>query len=58
MLQYHAIGLLHKIRKRDRLGVTKLVTSVSDSGTLRSPYAHCLLIRFAAEVTKELGCFF
>uniref|UniRef100_A0A6B2KXP1 Coatomer subunit gamma n=1 Tax=Arcella intermedia TaxID=1963864 RepID=A0A6B2KXP1_9EUKA len=55
MVQYHALGLLHKIKRKDRLAVTKLVTWLADSGSLRSQYAHCLLIRFAVEVMEESG---
>jgi len=55
MVQYHALGLLHKIKRRDRLAVTKLVTSLAESGSFRSHYAHCLLIRISVEVMQESG---
>ena len=43
MVQYHALGLLYHIRKRDRLAVTKLVNKYTRGG-LKSPYATCLLV--------------
>ncbi len=47
MVQYHALGLLYQIKRHDRLAVAKLVQSMT-KGAIRSPYAHCLLVRFAA----------
>ncbi|TOF71490.1 hypothetical protein CGJ15_27995, partial [Vibrio parahaemolyticus] len=38
MVQFHALGVLHQIRKSDKLAVTKMVTKLTSSG-LRSPYA-------------------
>jgi len=52
MVQYHALGLLYQIKQHDRLAVSKLVATMSRS-VVRSPYAHCLLIRFAAQVLSE-----
>ena len=52
MVQYHALGLLYEIRKHDRLAISKLVASMS-KGNLRSPYALCLLIRYACQVMEE-----
>jgi len=52
MVQYHALGLLHKLKQHDRLAVSKLVSSMTKS-SIRSPYAHCLLIRFAVECIEE-----
>eukprot|EP01088_Endostelium_zonatum_P017253 TRINITY_DN4993_c0_g3_i1.p1 TRINITY_DN4993_c0_g3~~TRINITY_DN4993_c0_g3_i1.p1 ORF type:complete len:901 (-),score=243.42 TRINITY_DN4993_c0_g3_i1:53-2755(-) len=49
MNQYHALGLLHQLRRHDRLSVSKLVTEMTRS-TIRSQYAHCLLIRFSCDV--------
>ncbi len=49
MVQYHALALLHQIKQPDRLAVSKLVASLV-RGSVRSPYATCLLIRLAAEV--------
>lgn len=55
--QYHALGLLYLIRQGDRMAVTKMIQQLSGSkgasGTLRSPYAICMLIRFAAKVMEE-----
>eukprot|EP01119_Soliformovum_irregulare_P006120 TRINITY_DN1789_c0_g1_i1.p1 TRINITY_DN1789_c0_g1~~TRINITY_DN1789_c0_g1_i1.p1 ORF type:complete len:880 (+),score=318.49 TRINITY_DN1789_c0_g1_i1:276-2642(+) len=52
MVQYHALGLLHQIKQNDRLAVSKLVTSMT-KGSIRSPYAHCLLIRFTSQCMEE-----
>ena len=51
-VQYHALGLLYHIRKSDRLAVTKLVSKFS-RGSLKSPYANCLLIRIACKLLEE-----
>eukprot|EP00054_Salpingoeca_dolichothecata_P036912 m.9153 g.9153 ORF g.9153 m.9153 type:complete len:869 (-) comp7141_c0_seq1:143-2749(-) len=50
MAQYHALGLLYSVKHKDRLAVSKLVTSQINSHTLRSPFAYCLLIQFASKV--------
>ncbi|XP_065829385.1 coatomer subunit gamma-2-like [Oscarella lobularis] len=52
MVQYHALGLLYHIKKRDRLAISKLVDKYSRSA-MRSPYAYCMLIRIAAKVLEE-----
>lgn len=51
MVQYHALALLHQIKQHDRLAVSKLVASLV-RGSVRSPYAACMLIRLAAEVME------
>ncbi|XP_077215233.1 coatomer subunit gamma-2-like isoform X2 [Tasmannia lanceolata] len=52
LLQFHALALLHQIRQNDRLAVSKLVTSLT-RGTVRSPLAQCLLIRYTSQVMRE-----
>ncbi|XP_058069045.1 coatomer subunit gamma-2 isoform X1 [Magnolia sinica] len=52
LVQFHALALLHQIRQNDRLAVSKLVTSLT-RGTVRSPLAQCLLIRYASQVIRE-----
>ncbi|XP_065855289.1 coatomer subunit gamma-2 [Euphorbia lathyris] len=52
LVQFHALGLLHQIRQNDRLAVSKLVTSLT-RGTVRSPLAQCLLIRYTSQVIRE-----
>lgn len=52
MVQYHALGLLHQIKRTDRLAVAKLVQGLIKS-SIRSPYAHCLLIRFTSQLLEE-----
>ncbi|KAK4055614.1 coatomer subunit gamma [Microbotryomycetes sp. JL201] len=56
--QYHAIGLLYLIRQNDRMAVSKMIQQLSGgkggaAGSLRSPYAICMLIRYAAKVMEE-----
>ncbi|GAA6012131.1 hypothetical protein JCM10207_005141 [Rhodosporidiobolus poonsookiae] len=57
IVQYHALGLLYLIRQGDRMAVTKMIQQLAgskgSSGTLRSPYAVCMLIRYAAKVMEE-----
>ncbi|OVA04518.1 Clathrin/coatomer adaptor [Macleaya cordata] len=54
LVQFHALALLHQIRQNDRLAVSKLVTSLT-KGTVRSPLAQCLLIRYTCQVMRETG---
>ncbi|CEQ42581.1 SPOSA6832_04398 [Sporobolomyces salmonicolor] len=57
IVQYHALGLLYLIRQGDRMAVTKMIQQLSGAkgsgGILRSPFAICMLIRFAAKVMEE-----
>ncbi len=52
MVQYHSLSLLYKIKQHDRLAVSKIVQQLS-KGTLRSPLATCLLIRYTSSLLKE-----
>ena len=52
MVQYHAMGLLYHIRKRDRLAVSKMVTKLIRS-SLRSSHGYCLLIRIACKMLEN-----
>ncbi|GLT30577.1 hypothetical protein SLA2020_053700 [Shorea laevis] len=52
LVQFHALALLHQIRQNDRLAVSKLVTSLT-RGSVRSPLAQCLLIRYTSQVIRE-----
>ncbi|WVZ19916.1 hypothetical protein V8G54_007238 [Vigna mungo] len=54
LVQFHALALLHQIRQNDRLAVSKLVTSLT-RGSVRSPLAQCLLIRYTSQVIYESG---
>jgi len=51
-VQYHALALLHSIKRQDRLAVSKIVASLTRT-PLKSPLAQCLLIRFAKKVMEE-----
>lgn len=52
MVQYHALSLLYKIKQHDRLAVSKTVQQLS-KGSLRSPLATCLLIRYTRNLLQE-----
>ena len=52
MVQYHALSLLYKIKQHDRLAVSKIVQQLS-KGSLRSPLATCLLIRYTSQLLLE-----
>ncbi|PWN45741.1 putative coatomer gamma-2 subunit [Ceraceosorus guamensis] len=59
--QYHAVGLLYLIRQGDRMAVTKLIQQLSGASggrggsvsPLRSPFAICMLVRYAAKVAED-----
>ena len=51
MALFHAVALLHGLHSQDRLAVSKLVTSLV-RGSVRSPLAQCLLVRYVAQVRK------
>ncbi|BGO90755.1 hypothetical protein NBRC10512_002867 [Rhodotorula toruloides] len=57
IIQYHALGLLYLIRQGDRMAVTKMIQQLAgvkgSGGTLRNPYAICMVIRYAAKVMEE-----
>ncbi|KAG2542294.1 hypothetical protein PVAP13_9NG843500 [Panicum virgatum] len=48
LVQFHGLALLHQIRQNDRLAVSKLVSSLT-RGSVRSPLAQCLLIRYTSQ---------
>uniref|UniRef100_A0A453IK67 Gamma-coat protein n=1 Tax=Aegilops tauschii subsp. strangulata TaxID=200361 RepID=A0A453IK67_AEGTS len=50
LVQFHGLALLHQTRQNDRLAVSKLVSSLT-RGSVRSPLAQCLLIRYTSQVT-------
>lgn len=52
MVQFHALSLLYKIKQHDRLAVSKIVQQLS-KGSLRSPLATCLLIRYTSNLLHE-----
>lgn len=51
-VQYHALALLHKLRRNDRVSVLKLVQQ-TQAGPIRSPLALCLLIKMCTELMQE-----
>lgn len=58
IVQYHALGLLYAIRQKDRMAVSKLVQNYAaksgmSGSVLRSPFAQCLLVRYACKVMEE-----
>ncbi|KAF8684302.1 hypothetical protein HU200_044353 [Digitaria exilis] len=52
LVQFHGLALIHQIRQNDRLAVSKLVSSLT-RGSVRSPLAQCLLIRYTSQVMRE-----
>lgn len=52
MVQFHALSLLYQIKQHDRLAVSKTVQTLS-KGSLRSPLATCLLIRYTKMLLVE-----
>lgn len=52
LVQFHAVALLHGLRRQDRLAVSKLVTTLVRT-SVRSPLANCLLIRYVSQVIAE-----
>ncbi|EHA8590933.1 coatomer subunit gamma-2 [Cocos nucifera] len=52
LVQFHALALNHQMQQNNRLAVNKLVTSLT-KGSLRSPLAQCLLIRYTSQVIRE-----
>ncbi|XP_026760719.1 coatomer subunit gamma-2-like [Galleria mellonella] len=52
MVSYHALAVVACARQNDRLSTVKLVTKLSRV-PLRSPYALCLLVRYAAKLADE-----
>ena len=45
------MALLHALRANDRLAISKLVTSLV-RGSVRSPLAQCLLVRYVSQVRR------
>lgn len=54
-IQYHALGLMYLIKQQDKMAVTKTVQGLFKGNILRSPYAHCMLIRYTYKVMEEDG---
>ncbi|KAF8072392.1 Coatomer subunit gamma [Scenedesmus sp. PABB004] len=52
MVQFHAVALLHALRATDRLAVSKLVSQLT-RGSVRSPLAQCLLVRYVSQVIAD-----
>lgn len=52
LVQYHALSLLYKIKQHDRLAISKIVQQLS-KGSLRSPLATCLLIRYTCSLLRD-----
>lgn len=53
VVQYHALGLMYTIRQNDLMAVKKLLQSAMKAGTIRNPFAQCMLIRYAAYTILE-----
>jgi len=57
LVSYHALGLLYRIRKHDRLAVSRLAAAKASqqSSGYASPFETCLFIRIAASLIRETG---
>jgi len=52
MVQYHAVGLMHLIRQKDKIAISKMVQGFAKAPP-RSPYAHCMLIRYTVQILED-----
>ena len=52
MVQYHALGFLHGVKKFDRLSVAKMISKLIRT-PLKSPYATCHLVRIVANQLEQ-----
>lgn len=52
MVSYHALGVFANVRCNNQISMEKLVTNLL-SKPIHSPYAQCLLIRYAARLAKN-----
>lgn len=54
MVNFHALALLHQMRRNDRLAINKLVTQMTSSGYRSKPaLTQCLLIRYVSQIARE-----
>jgi len=54
IVNFHALALLHQMRRNDRLAVNKLVTQMTQPGMRsRQPLVQCLLIRYVSRIVQE-----
>eukprot|EP00758_Cryptobia_borreli_P004270 Tbor_TRINITY_DN4277_c0_g1::TRINITY_DN4277_c0_g1_i1::g.24053::m.24053/K17267/COPG; coatomer subunit gamma len=51
-VQYHALALLHRLNKGERIHVLKMV-QMAQNGPIRAPLPLCLLIRMCTELIQE-----
>lgn len=49
MVQFHALALLHELKKHDRLALHRIIATLTSKVT-KSPIAECLLIRYATQL--------
>lgn len=54
MVQFHALSLLYDIKQHDRLAISKMVAQLT-RGTISSPLATCLLIRYITTIVQGSG---
>lgn len=53
MVQFHAVQLLYLIKSHDRLGVSKLVSQFSQRGSMKSPLAVVMLVRYTSKLLHD-----
>ncbi|TIB11450.1 hypothetical protein E3P89_02575 [Wallemia ichthyophaga] len=52
--QYHALGLLYNIRHKDRVAISKLIQSLTQSpSSLRNPLALSMLVRYSSRLINS-----
>lgn len=53
MSQYHAIGLLYKMREHDKMALVKMVQQFGQAGVVKNAAGVVLLVRLAAKLAEE-----
>lgn len=53
MYQYHALGLLYHLRNHDKMGLMKLITSLSEGSTLKNSLSIIQLIRYINKILLD-----
>lgn len=53
MYQYHALGLLYSLRSHDKMGLMKLITSLSEGSALQNSLSLIQLIRYINKILLD-----
>ena len=57
LVQLHAVRLLHALKQSDKTALVRLVSTYGKQRPLRSPFAHCELIRICLRVLRRERAF-